>query len=217
MGAGKVCVGVAVACVCAFGAGRAVSNGERAAQETLAPPFDVSSIDHNKMMQKMQEVATPGKEHELMTIQVGTWDTTMKLWMGGNKPGSQPLESTGIAEVKWVLGGRFLEEKSSGMIMGQPYEGMNLFGYDVFARKYVTVHADNMNTAMYTAEGHASMDGKSIILYGVMDEASLDIHGREVKYVLRIITPDHLQFDMYDLHIGEEHNKVGQIDYRRRG
>jgi hypothetical protein len=60
---------------------------------------------------------------------VGKWTTTYKFWMGG--PGSEAMTSTGTAEMKSILGGRWLQEICKGVIMGQPHEAIGLSGYNL--------------------------------------------------------------------------------------
>ena len=40
------------------------------------------------------------------------------------------MKSTGSSEVKWIMGGRYLEQTATGTSMGQEFHGMGLMGYD---------------------------------------------------------------------------------------
>jgi hypothetical protein len=51
--------------------------------------------------------------------------------------------------------------------------------------------------------------------YGEMDEPMLDVHGRMVKYVSRIVNEDKHVFEIYDLHAGPGY-KVVEITYERK-
>jgi len=77
------------------------------------------------------QYSTPGAEHKALEQFVGTWDTSVKMWMA---PGAQPQESTGTAENKMTLGGRFLEQHYEGTMMGQPFTGMGYTGYDLYKK-----------------------------------------------------------------------------------
>ena len=47
-----------------------------------------------------------------------------------------------------------------------------------------------------------------------MDEPMLDVIGRTVKYVTRIISEDEHVFSIYDLHAGDDY-KVLEITFKR--
>lgn len=58
----------------------------------------------------------------------GSWITTTSIWMSG--PGSEPMVTEGTSEKSWVLGGRWLEERYQGTMMGRPLEGRGMTGFD---------------------------------------------------------------------------------------
>ena len=153
----------------------------------------------------------------------GTWDTVTKIWMAG--PNAPPTESKGTAENKPVLGGRFLQETVSwsmpmpdmktGEMTMLPVEGMGLFGFDNYQKMYVGCFADTTGTQLLTMRGAMSPDGRTLTMYGEMDEPMLGIRGRMVKYVTRIISDDKHVFEIYDLHAGDDY-KVVEVEYTRR-
>src|SRR3954463_2126704 len=53
-----------------------------------------------------ERAATPGEAHKLLQKMVGKWTVAMKSWM---VPGQPAVESTGTAEVKSLLGDRFVQ------------------------------------------------------------------------------------------------------------
>ncbi len=154
----------------------------------------------------------PGEKHKALARFVGTWNTTTKIWMGG--PGTPPTETTGRSVVKSILGGRYTMENFAGTVMGMPYEGMGLTGYDNYKNMYSVVWADSMGTAMFTALGQADPSGKNFTFYGQMDEPLLDVQDRMAKTVVRVINDGKHTFEMYDLHAGDNY-KVMEIVYER--
>jgi hypothetical protein len=106
--------------------------------------------EHQAMMAKMTEFATPSQGHKALEPFAGTWDHTVRWWM---EPGVPPHESQGTSEAKWILGGRFLQTSAQGMSMGQPFEGMGLMGYDNFKKEYNGIWIDNMGTGIMKAAG----------------------------------------------------------------
>ncbi len=65
-------------------------------------------MDMQAMMEMYKKLATPGVPHKLFASLAGNWTTQMKEWM---EPGKPPVESTGTAEMKMLLGGRFLYQE----------------------------------------------------------------------------------------------------------
>lgn len=115
-------------------------------------------MDHQAMMETYQKLATPGEPHKQLTSQAGSWTTKTKSWMEPDKP---PMESTGACEDKTLLDGRFLQQECTGEMMGQPYTGIGVHGYDNLTKKYVTMWIDSMGTGIFFMEGTASADGKN--------------------------------------------------------
>jgi len=181
---------------------------------------DAQQMD--EMMKKWQAVASPGEHHKRLQHFVGSWKLSTRMWMSG--PGSEPTVSQGTATVKWVLDGRFLLEESSGEFkmpgpdgkeMAVPFKGLGLGGYDNYRNLYVGTWADNLNTHLLTMAGTCDPSGKVFTSYAQMDEPMLDVHGRMVKYVTRIINDNKHVVEIYDLHAGDNY-KVLEITYERQ-
>jgi hypothetical protein len=176
-------------------------------------------------MKRWLDTIEPGPQHRLLEGSIGEWETISRVWMGG--PAAPPTEFKGSATRRWVLGGRFvLEELSSQMVfpdlsgggMGmvtKPYSGMGLTGYDRVRNVYTTSWADTSGTQQHLFKGNLSPDGRTWTFYGEMDEPMLNVTGRMVKAVTRIIDADHHVFEVYDLHAGENY-KPFEIEYRRK-
>ena len=132
--------------------------------------------------------------------------------MGG--PGSQAMESDGRSEIKWVLDGRFLMDQHTGTMMGQPYLGIGMTGYDSYRNMYTNSWRSNQGTNTLTMSGMRHPETGIFTYYGEMDEPSLKVTARTVKYVARIIDANHYVFEIIDLHAGEDY-KVVEIAYER--
>jgi hypothetical protein len=182
------------------------------AQEKKRTPKKLPSQE--EMMKRWQDFMTPGDAHKKLEALVGTWDAEVKSWVAG--PKSEPNISKGIAEYKMSLGGRYLLEEVSAEMMGQPMSGVGYTGYDNFKKKYVGFWVDNMGTGMLTMEGTLDKDGKSITMWGRMDEPTTGEKDKKVKYVTRIIDADKHMFEMYDLSTWGDKNPVMEITYTRK-
>ncbi len=94
--------------------------------------------------------AMPCKHHKLLDRMAGHWKTRSTYW---KEPGDPPVQSAGSCERTWILDGRFLREEFDGGILGLPFRGSGLYGYDSFERKYTSVWIDTMSTAMMANMG----------------------------------------------------------------
>ena len=72
-------------------------------------------MDPQAMMEVYQKLATPGEPHKQFESLAGSWTTQTKEWM---EPGKPPTESTGSAEMKMLLDGRFLYQEYNAQMMG---------------------------------------------------------------------------------------------------
>src|SRR5437879_9050116 len=105
-----------------------------------------------KIMADMQKAASPNENHKVLDALVGNWEHSGKAWMmspdGKMSPEAKPEEFKGTNTNQWILGGRFIEQQVKGQMMGQPFEGIGMIGYDNTKGEYVSVWLDNMNTGL---------------------------------------------------------------------
>lgn len=167
-------------------------------------------LDEKAMMELWKQAATPGEPHKLFATLAGSWTTATKEWM---EPGKPPMESTGTAEMKMLLDGRFLYQEYNGQMMGQPFTGIGIDGYDNIRKKYVTAWMDSMGTGIFIMEGTASQDGKTITLKGSHPEPG----GGHMSHraIWKLIDANHQTFDMYGAHHGRKEMKMMEITYQR--
>jgi hypothetical protein len=167
-----------------------------------------------EMMKRWQEFMTPGPEHKMLEESIGTWDADVKIWMKG--PEGEPVVSKGTSEQKMILGGRYLQQDFTGEMMGQPFTGTGITGFDKFNKKYVGVWVDNMGTAISTMNGSADKGGQSVTMWGMMDEPATGAKNKKVKYVTRFIDKDTQVFETYDVSSYGDKKPTMEITYKRR-
>lgn len=169
-------------------------------------------MDQQAMMELWQKLAQPGEPHKLFAGIAGSYTTHTKEWM---EPGKPPMEADGTAESKMLLDGRFLYQEYHGSMMGQPFSGIGIDGYDNVTKKYVTAWIDTMGTGIFMMEGTASADGKTITLKGSHPEPG----GGKMSHraVWKIIDNDNQTFEMYGAHgHGGKEMKFLEIVYTRK-
>ena len=167
-----------------------------------------------EMMKKYEAAMTPGPQHKALAAMEGTWDAETKMWMGG--PSTPPSVTKGTATMKMIFGGRFLQQEATGEMMGKPFHGIGYTGYDNMNKKFISFWIDEMGTGFSTADGVMNQAGDAITFYGKMDEPGTGEHGKNVKFVSRIVGKDKQVFEMYDLSRDDPNSKVMEIVYTRK-
>ena len=118
--------------------------------ETASTP-NAPMPDSAAMAKAWENYMTPGSMHKLLAEVVGKWDGEITTWMGPNMPASEPAKLT--AEMNMLLGGRYLESVYKGNMMGMPFEGMSIVGYDNARKVFVSSWIDNMGSGIMNMEG----------------------------------------------------------------
>ena len=166
-----------------------------------------SAEEMQKMMEKAKKWTSPGPEHKKLEPLLGKWDVDSRI--GGAPAGKSK------AEFSWQLEGRWLKEEVTGQLMAMPYKGFGLLGYDNFKQAYVATWIDGLNTYKLDSQGKFDQTGKTLILYGTMDEYLTGENDKMVKYVYRWKDNDHFNFEIHDLAIGEPNTLVVDMTYVR--
>ena len=119
--------------------------------------------DMDAQMKAWTAYMTPGNEHKQMEKSVGDWKVVTKMWMDPSQP---PTTTEARAKNEMIMGGRYLMGSYKGEMMGMPFEGYSMTGYDNAAKKYVSTWVDNMGTGIMYLEGKWRDDIKGIEFRG---------------------------------------------------
>jgi hypothetical protein len=171
--------------------------------------FSGSDVDQQEMMKKVEAAGTPGPGHKALQSLIGDWKAEVKCWMD---PSGAPEVSQGTAKASWTFNGRFLQEDFRGQMMGKPFTGRTVLGFDNTKQTFNSVWLSDTQTSLFTSEGTG--DSKAITLEG---KTSCPATGRRdipMKTVYRILGPDKHVLEMFD---GSKGNaKTMEITYTRR-
>lgn len=115
--------------------------------------------DQQKMMEAYMKMMTVTENHAFLKNFVGEWDVKTTAWM---QPGAEPTEAKNSATAELFLGGRFLKVNFKGTMFGQPFEGLQIVGYDNYKKKFISFWIDSSSTAFYLTEGTFDKDNNSI-------------------------------------------------------
>ncbi|HNO77563.1 MAG TPA: DUF1579 family protein [Phycisphaerae bacterium] len=175
-------------------------------QPTATPP----PSDMAAMMAKAKKYTEPGPNHKVLERFLGKWNTETRLAMG---PNGTPEK--GVAEFSWLMENRWLKSDYKNSMMGMPYDGFMLMGYDNFKQSFVMTMVNSLDTMMTHAEGDMDQTGKAMILYGPMDEYLTGENDKMVKYIWRFESDSKFKLEVHDLHIGEENTMVVEITFNK--
>ena len=144
--------GVMVLAVAAVIGGVAAAEPAPAAQSL---PALAKTSPHHPQDAPKPKVNEPGPEHKLLGSFVGHWKSTAHV-LQADEAAANPnptQDSQGAADGKLNLGGRFVELTHTGVLNGQPYEGMILFGFDDVIKKYTAIWMDTTSPAFLSYVG----------------------------------------------------------------
>ncbi|MEP7151847.1 MAG: DUF1579 domain-containing protein [Nitrospira sp.] len=169
------------------------------------------AMDMQTAMETYAKLATPSEVHARMASRAGSWSTTTKEWTDPKKP---PAESTGTCEHTMLLGGRFLRQECSGDMMGQPFTGIGILGYNNHTKKYVSTWMDSMGTGIFYMEGKADKTGHTITHKGQYDDPMEG--AMKLRAVTKLVDADHEIFEMYGTGKSGKETKMMEIIYTRK-
>lgn len=129
-------------------------NQEQPGQNT--PP---EGMTQEQMMQAWAAANAPNEHHEWLAQLEGEWN----LEIVSLNP-DMPMESTGTETCKLIAGGRFLHGTVKADMMGQPFSGVSIIGYNNAARQFETIWYDDMSTGLYFYKGNR--EGNTVTFKG---------------------------------------------------
>jgi Protein of unknown function (DUF1579) len=167
--------------------------------------------DRAAEMEAWLKLAQPGEQHQRLQRMAGTYDTDAEMVMA---PGAPAQKSKGKQKYEVLLGGRYLHGEYSGDMMGMPFKGMSLMGYDNQKKKYFTAWIDSMSTGLMVSEGTADSSGKVLTFTGSYDDP---MSGKTKKYrqVTTVVSPDKHTFEWFENGDDGKEYRMMMITYTR--
>lgn len=145
-----------------------------------------------EMMAAYMKLNAPNENHAFLKNFVGEWEVTAKGWM---QPGAEPIVSKGSAKAEMICGGRFLKLEFKSTMFGQPFEGIQIMGYDNYQKKNISFWIDSSSTAFYLTEGSRDEDTKKIVETGVWQDP-MGGEDMNVRNTTTLVSKDEYTFEM---------------------
>jgi|SRR5688572_3106007 len=157
------------------------------------------------------EFFTPGPMHKWLASFTGTWEADVISYMDPTKPDTSKLTQT----YSMILNGLYQEARLTGNMMGMPFEGRSINGYDNAKKKFQTTWIDNFSSGFTYMSGDYDSTSKTMNLKGTQSNPSTgkDIGIREV---MKIIDSDTYSLIMYGDAPGGKEMKYMEGTFRRK-
>lgn len=151
-----------------------------------------SAQDEAKAMEAYMKAGAVTADHEALKYFMGRWKVEARMW---TMPGAPPTQSVNINEGEMILGGRYVRLTYKGEMMGQPFEGLQISGYDNIAKAYTTFWIDNSSTSFYILKGTYDAAKKAYTFTGRW----ADPMGGDtpVRMVIKIVSSDEYISETY--------------------
>ena len=151
-------------------------------------------VDSATQMKAMMAYGTPGEMQKMMASWNGTWSSDMTMW---EYDGATPHKMASTAVNSMVLGGRYQSSKHTGTMMGMPFEGMSLMGYDNAMKKFVSSWVDNWGTGIMMLSGPWDATTKTLTLTGSMPDIVRPGKECTMREVFTVVDDNTQHMEMY--------------------
>lgn len=175
-------------------------------------PGNAPEVD--PMMEAMMKAAQPGPQHAAMAKLAGTWETAVKMFESPDKA----EESKGSMVYTPIHGGRYLHMEYKGEMMGGPFSGSGIWGYDNTTKQYVSTWCDNWSTGIMFMTGTYDAASKTYTSTGEMSMPMPDGSVMKMKQreTVKIISDDKHIMEMYGPGPDGKEMKHLEITYTRK-
>lgn len=137
---------------------------------------------------------TPSDTHSFLGRYAGTFKMEMTMAMGeGPKPTIIVLDS----EHRMLLGGRFLEMRQHGSIMGMDYQAIMTLGYNNTDKKMALTTITNLGTGTLSLSGEWNAKSRSAVLLGQLTNP-VNKKPVNIKQVVSFLDQDTILIESYD-------------------
>jgi len=158
----------------------------------------------------MPPMPKAGPEHEVLKADLGTWEATVESFMPG---AAQPMVSKGT-ETNTLVGGLWLVTDFKSEMMGQPFQGHGVSGWDPNKKKYVGTWVDTMSTGLGLSE--STYDSATKTMTGTFEGPDPSGQIMKMKSTVVMKDPDTRVFTMSGPGPDGKDMTMMRITYKRK-
>ena len=152
----------------------------------------VTHAQENDPMKAMMDFSTPGAKHKWLADFTGEWDALVISFMNPAKPDTVKM----IQTYSMSLNGLYQEAKLTGDMMGMPFEGRSITGYDNAKKMFVFIWVDNLSSGFTYMSGQYDEASKTMNLKGTQTNPMNGKDGN-IREVMKIIDANTYKLEMY--------------------
>jgi len=157
------------------------------------------------------KAGTPGAPQQWLASTAGSYDLKARSW---HEPGGPAMEETGTATRKMVLDGRVRIEDVTSTMMGTPFTGLGMMGYDNVSGKYWSTWTDSMLTGLMVSGG--SCDAQRVCTFTGSWNDPIKKGPVKARMTSRWTSPTTEIFEMYEPGKDGKEMKMMEITYVKR-
>ena len=172
------------------------------------PVFPTAGTRQNMTLEQTGGPLGGNGNFQKLASDAGNWSHTLQMWQA---PGAEPMETTATSVRRMDLGGRYLTEDFTGTVMGMPFEGRAVMGYDNARQKYFSTWIDNMGTGLMVAWGEPVEGSNTIEFHGTyvdpmtgqeapFREVHTDLEEGHTVMEMYMVGPDGSEFKSMEIH-----------------
>jgi hypothetical protein len=186
------------------GAAGAFAQAEKQTMPEMTP-------EQKAEMEIYMKAAAPGPQHKWLASTAGNYDLKIKGW---HEAGGPAMEETGTAVRTAMFDGRVLAEDVTGSMMGGPFKGHGMRGYDNVTGKFWGTWVDSMGTGLMVSEG--SCDDKGSCTFTGSWNDPVKKGPLRVRMVSRWTSPTTEVFEMHGPDKSGKEFKMMEITYTKK-
>ncbi len=152
----------------------------------------------------MMEYGEVGPMQKMLAKNTGEWKEEITFWM---EPGGEAMKNEATVKTEMILDGHFEKGTHTGNMMGMPFEGISITGFDNARKVFVNTWMDNFSSGLMNSEGKWDDKTKSIEFKGMTTEPVTKklVPFRQVLY---IVDENTKRMEMYMPHKGKEYKSM---------
>jgi hypothetical protein len=156
------------------------------------------------------EQAKEGEEHKALAALAGEWEVSTRFIIDGKE-----FQGTASCSAKWILDGRVLQQQYKSKFMGQPFEVLQLLGYDPGKKKFYELMMNSQHHGVMHNLGTFSANGKVLTCHGERLDPMTN-KSSKLRTVTTIVDRDTFVLEWYFANDAGKEEKAITLTHKRK-